>query len=69
MNYFSKLIKNLVIWTVILQSTAFAQNVGHLKKITLLTLDWPPYVGEGLPDMGCTYILVKKVFGENGIFD
>jgi len=51
---------------VIFQSTAFAQNVGHLKKITLWTLNWPPYVGEGLPDMGGTYKLVKKVFEKMG---
>ncbi len=43
----------------------YAQGLS-CRKITLLTLNWPPYVGQEFPDKGGIYLLVKKVFEKMG---
>ncbi|GAB6887231.1 ABC transporter substrate-binding protein [Desulfothermus okinawensis JCM 13304] len=57
----------LIIWILTIQTTGFPQtNYIAKEKITLLTLEWPPYVGKELPQKGYTYVLVKKVLEKMG---
>jgi polar amino acid transport system substrate-binding protein len=38
----------------------------YLKKITLATTEWPPYVGKNLPDHGYVYQMVKQALNSKG---
>jgi len=60
-----KLIKWLILGIVVSQSMVYARSLSN-QKIILLTLNWPPYVGEEFPNNGYVYLLVKKAFERMG---
>ncbi len=43
-----------------------AKTIQEKKNVILLTLNWPPYIGEDLPKKGYVYVLVKKAFNIMG---
>jgi len=43
-----------------------ADSGEYPKTIRLATLEWPPYTGSGLPELGATSLVVKKAFEQAG---
>jgi polar amino acid transport system substrate-binding protein len=55
----------LYVLFITIQLAAF-KSAAQTKSITLTSLEWPPYIGEKLTDMGASAKIAKNAFSEMG---
>lgn len=55
----------IIVFTLMFSMKSFGMEAG--RQVSLATLDWEPYIGQGIPGHGYVYEVVVEAFKQSGI--